>query len=72
MDPNNLDDYRKGLWYRVKENNQDIKQIDETEKVRSVGALPCTCPHCKSDYSKYAPKRGSFHHSEGLEPILAK
>lgn len=72
MDPNNLDDYRKGLWYRVKEHNQDIKQIDETDKVRSVGALPCTCPHCKSDYSKYAPKKRKFSPYRGFRTGFGK
>ena len=72
IDPNNLDDYRKGLWYRVKENNQDIKQIDETDKVRSVGALPCTCPHCKSDYSRYAPKKRKFSPYRGFRTGFGK
>lgn len=72
IDPNNLYDYRKGLWYRVKENNQDIKQIDETDKVRSVGALPCTCPHCKSDYSKYAPKKKKFSPYRGFRTGFGK
>jgi ATP-dependent helicase YprA (DUF1998 family) len=72
IDPNNLADYRKGLWYRVKENNQDIKQIDETDKVRSVGALPCTCPHCKSDYSKYAPKKRKFSPYRGFRTGFGK
>lgn len=71
-DPNNLDDYKKGLWYRVKENNKDIKQIDETDKVRSVGALPCTCPHCKSDYSKYAPKKRKFSPYRGFRTGFGK
>jgi len=72
VDPNNLIDFRKGLWYRVKENNQDIKQIFETEKVRSVGALPCTCPHCKSDYSKYAPKKRKFSPYRGFRTGFGK
>lgn len=70
--PNNLADYRKGLWYRVKENNKDIKQIDETDKVRSVGALPCTCPHCKADYSKYAPKKKKFSPYRGFRTGFGK
>jgi ATP-dependent helicase YprA (DUF1998 family) len=72
IDPNNLNDYRKGLWYRVKENNQDIKQIVETDKVRSIGALPCTCPHCKSDYSKYAPKKRKFSPFRGFRTGFGK
>lgn len=71
-DPNNLADYRKGLWYRVKENNQDITQIDETDKVRSIGALPCLCPHCKADYSAYAPKKRKFSPYRGFRTGFGK
>lgn len=72
IDPENLDDFRKGLWYRIKENNQDIAQIDITDKVRSIGALPCTCPHCKSDYSKYAPKKRKFSPYRGFRTGFGK
>ena len=72
IDPNNPADYRKGLWYRVREGNQDIKQIDETNKVRSIGALPCTCPHCQADYSRYAPKRKKFSPYRGFRTGFGK
>ena len=71
-DPNNLADYKKGLWYRVKENYQDITQIDETEKVRSIGALPCLCPHCKADYSAFAPKKRKFSPYRGFRTGFGK
>ena len=71
-DPNNLADYKKGLWYRVKENHQDITQIDETEKVRSIGALPCLCPHCKADYSAFAPKKRKFSPYRGFRTGFGK
>lgn len=70
--PNNLKDFRKGLWYLVKENNQDIKYIVDTDKTRSIGALPCSCPHCKADYSKYAPKKKKFSPFRGFRTGFGK
>jgi DEAD/DEAH box helicase domain-containing protein len=75
--PNNLADFKKGLFYTVKENNTDIKEINETEKVRSIGALPCLCPQCKSDYShpmkkKHSPFRGFRTGFGKVSQILSK
>lgn len=70
--PNNPKDFRKGFWYIVKENNQDIKHLVETDKTRSIGALPCSCPHCKADYSKYAPKKRKFSPFRGFRTGFGK
>ena len=73
VDPNNLADFRKGLWYRVKNNLEDIAELTTiTDNIRSVGALPCSCPHCKSDYSKYAPKKKKFSPYRGFRTGFGK
>lgn len=74
VDPNNLTDFRKGLWYRVKNNNLvDIAELTTiTDNIRSIGALPCSCPHCKSDYSKYAPKKKKFSPYRGFRTGFGK
>lgn len=72
QDPNNTNDYKKGLWYRVKHNNCDISQINQNEKVKSIGALPCTCPQCKSDYSKFAPNKKKFSPFRGFRTGFGK
>ena len=73
VDPNNLTDFRKGLWYRVKSNLIDIAETSTTtDKMRSIAALPCTCPHCKSDYSKYAPKKKKFSPYRGFRTGFGK
>lgn len=72
QDPNNTNDYKKGLWYRVKHDNCDISQFNDNEKVKSVGALPCTCPQCKSDYSKFAPNKKKFSPFRGFRTGFGK
>lgn len=73
QDPNNPTDFRKGLWYRVKSNLIDIAETSTTtDKMRSIAALPCTCPHCKSDYSKYAPKKKKFSPYRGFRTGFGK
>ncbi|MBK9415435.1 MAG: hypothetical protein IPN61_18790 [Bacteroidetes bacterium] len=72
-EPNNPADFRKGLWYRVKNNLVDIAESPTvTDKMRSIGALPCSCPHCKSDYSKYAPKKRKFSPYRGFRTGFGK
>jgi DEAD/DEAH box helicase domain-containing protein len=71
--PNNPTDFRKGLWYRVKSNLIDIAETPTiTDKMRTIAALPCTCPHCKSDYSKYAPKKRKFSPYRGFRTGFGK
>jgi DEAD/DEAH box helicase domain-containing protein len=72
LDPNNPEEFRRGLWYRVKDGTEDIKHVIETDKIRSIGALPCSCPHCKSDYSKYAPQKRKFSPFRGFRTGFGK
>ena len=40
--------------------NDIAETLTITDRMKTIAALPCTCPHCKSDYSKYAPKKKKF------------
>lgn len=71
-DPNDTTNNKKGLWYRVKSNSRDIKQLGQTEKILSIAALPCSCPHCKSDYSKFAPKKKKYSPFRGFRTGFGK
>ncbi len=71
--PNNHSEYVKGLWYRVKDDNKkDIKELEETELIRSIAALPCSCPHCKTDYSAPNPKKKKFSPFRGFRTGFGK
>ncbi|MBM3453993.1 MAG: DEAD/DEAH box helicase [Bacteroidetes bacterium] len=77
-DPNDKDNFIKGLWYRVKDDGVDIKHIiNQTNTIKEVGALPCLCPNCKADYShpkkkKHSPFRGFRTGFGKVSQILAK
>lgn len=70
--PGNLEDLKKGLLYMVTHNNSDIKKIVDDEKTLSIGALPCLCPHCKSDYSQFAPKKKKYSPFRGFRTGFGK
>ena len=72
FNPNDTTNNKKGLWYRVKSNSTDIKELDQTEKILSIAALPCSCPHCKSDYSKFAPKKKKYSPFRGFRTGFGK
>jgi Lhr-like helicase len=71
-EPESFEDLKKGLLYKVTHDNSDIKKLVDDDRVPSIGALPCLCPHCKSDYSQYAPKKKKYSPFRGFRTGFGK
>lgn len=83
--PNDHINYKEGLWYILcsevdningEANLNTMVSLDEQLAMR-ISSLPCTCPHCKADYShpqksKKSPFRGFRTGFGKVSQILSK